>query len=163
MIDKQIKILEKLTNSKVILKEIRFPNAYYEITNNFTLPGLDGWDEIFSEGSFIHFDSNNKTILKETDIVPIGLQNEFIKEFSLPSQITPGGYKLFAQINYEDQEKEANSQGSFEIISGKREFFSSPTGKAIFDFRFCSKWGIFTSKIKNHKQIASKAGLVKVY
>jgi hypothetical protein len=38
----------------------------------------------------------------------------------LPPQITSGKYNLFAEITYESQEKEASSQGSFEIISGKQ-------------------------------------------
>ena len=74
-------------------------------------------------------DSKNKIILREKEIVPVEIQNEFIKEFVLPSQITLGEYKLFVEINYEGQEKEATSQGSFEILSKKQGIFSSLVGK----------------------------------
>ncbi len=82
--------------------------------------------------SYMITDSNNKIILREKEVVPVGLQNEFIKEFVLPSQINPGEYKLFVEINYEGQEKEAASQGSFKILSKKQGFFSL-TGNAIWD------------------------------
>ncbi|HJX50339.1 hypothetical protein A3K73_05605 [Candidatus Pacearchaeota archaeon RBG_13_36_9] len=77
-------------------------------------------------------DSNNKTILREKEIVPVEIQNEFIKEFVLPSQIALGEYKLFVEINYEGQEKEAVSQGSFKILPKKQGFFPSLIGKAIW-------------------------------
>jgi hypothetical protein len=75
-------------------------------------------------------DSKNNIILRETEIVPVGIQSEFIKEFVLPSQAALGEYKLTVEINYEGQEKDAASQGSFEVIS-KQGVLSSLTGNAI--------------------------------
>jgi hypothetical protein len=73
--------------------------------------------------NYLITDSNNNTILSEKEIVPVEIQAEFIKEFMLPSQITLGEYKLFVEINYEGQEKEAVSQGSFEILPEKQGFY----------------------------------------
>jgi hypothetical protein len=99
------------------------------LTSKISLVNFGNKKNLNVNVNYIISDSNNRTILRETDIVPVGLQNEFIKEFTLPSQVTPGAYKLFAEITYEGQEKAANSQGSFEVLTKNQG--SSLTGNAV--------------------------------
>ena len=97
-----------ITNSQIILGE--------NLSTKISLINLGNKTNLNVTLYYIITDLNNHTILLEKEIVLVESQQEFIKEFILPFQITLGEYNLFIIMNYDGQEKEAVSKSLFEII-----------------------------------------------
>ncbi len=63
-------------------------------------------------------DENNKLISETQETRAIGEGEEFKKEFVLPDYLTPGIYKIYAQITY-DADKIAMANDSFEVMRSR--------------------------------------------
>lgn len=53
---------ENILNKYQSINEVRLPTGYFKITNQFMLPGADGFDTVFNKNKIIHIDTENKKV-----------------------------------------------------------------------------------------------------
>lgn len=125
-------VIEDETSKQILIKislfdiRVTIPEAYKKISpgdellTNIKLVNLGGAGRVDVFLEYFITDSEQKTILKNTETVAIETQTNLVRIFDLPSNLKPGTYQFYAKIIYGDG-KEALANHSFEVIIRQKD------------------------------------------